>query len=392
MSKIIVFRKLEQVDSYFSPVEIDLSDSVSEVVYASIKDWNVYKSIFNSPENIIVLDYSIVSSDPTRLDLIKDNSKASLLLLVNFEFVGDREWELQEVCSQTSTIEGVIDVSKNIKVYYPMLKSILRKNKALGMAFGIGNIGENLTRALTSSFNELSRIKKLHERLVPMRSEKIKGLEITSKFAAGLSSGGEFFDIFKNDSSAVLLLSSAKSYVSSSVVLTHFEKFSEQKDFSKNSFEEFLEEIINECRELELIKRDEPELLQLALIHFDLKKLVYTGYMFGNFSVLSLDSGLIHAANQYPLNENFVEKSFISGALKRSDKLAIVSPGVKMNLEKGIEGKSVDEYCLGELKSTPKVFLNEVFFQLKKGLSGEFLNHDSSILHIEVDQNAIIEV
>ena len=46
----------------------------------------------------------------------------------------------------------------------------------------------------------LKSIENLHKKLVPLRKEKVKGVVISSKFLAGMASGGEFFDIKKEES------------------------------------------------------------------------------------------------------------------------------------------------------------------------------------------------
>ena len=73
-------------------------------------------------------------------------------------------------------------------------------------------INKRLSTFETFYEKDLKSIKNLHKKLIPLRKEKIKGILISSKFLAGMASGGEFFDIKKEEGQLVVYLTSANSY------------------------------------------------------------------------------------------------------------------------------------------------------------------------------------
>lgn len=391
MSQIIVFRRDTKIDFYLSTIEKDFSDYNIEVAFGDIKEWSLYKTSLQSPENIVILDYAIIAKDQERLETIRKVTNATMILTYDGKTIGDKEWELLELCRKTRDVEGVIDYGQDVKLYYPMIRSHLDKRRLLSEFAQANEVKDSLNRVMRLSLSELQRVKKLHEQLVPLRQEKIKGLTLSSKFAAGMSNGGEFFDIVKREGELCVVLTSAQSYVTSSIVLSHFEQLSQIKDLDKESIENFLENLINECRELNLVDREVPELLQFFILKLDMKNLKYFGFSFGDFRFASSVSEF-DLSNDYPLNENYFEKAYFSGSLERSQQVTIISPGVARNLNATNNENLIVDLLEDAQESNAKNFLNEVFFQLKKINNAEFLKHDASVLVIEVDPNVIMQI
>jgi hypothetical protein len=286
---------------------------------------------------------------------------------------------------------GFIDLTKPALLHVPWFKRIVFESKILGTGAEVGAGQVNLGKILEQSLLELQRVKKIHERVVPLRHEKIKGINLYSKFAAGYSSGGEFFDIKKDDNQIILIVTHAKSYVASSIVLNHFEEFQKVTHVDREKMEEFLEDLIDECRELELIDRDSPETLQLDLLRLDLRTFHYEGYHFGQGAYFSNGQKLSNE-NERALNENFFEEAHYEGKLERGEKLIFASPGALLNFEargeKGLLSKVIKE----QFDNGPREVLNEVFFQLKKNNDEDFLKFDASLIYLEVDAHAFIQV
>ncbi len=286
---------------------------------------------------------------------------------------------------------GFIDSGKPALLHNPWFKRIVLESKVLGTGAqqGLGQV--HLGKVLEQSLMELQRVKKLHEKVVPLRQEKVKSVNLFSKFAAGYSSGGEFFDIKKTDTQMLIIVTHAQSYVASSIILSHFEKLQQSKFYNREILEDFLEDLVNECRELDLIDRDEPESLQLDMILLDLKTYHYEGYHFGKGAYFSNGHKLSNE-NERALNENFFEEAHYEGSLERGQKLIFVSPGVLQNFEvkgeKGLLTKIIKE----QFDNGPREVLNEIFFQLKKNTEEDFLKYDASVIYLEVDPNAFMQV
>jgi hypothetical protein len=288
-------------------------------------------------------------------------------------------------------IDGFIQIEQPALTYYPLLSSTLKRNELFGPVGNIDRVYENIKKVIDLAGYELQRAKKLHEQLVPIRHEKLQGLSLSSKFAAGLGPGGEFFDFVKKDHQLCLIVASSKSYIASSVVLTHFEKFQRTFGGDQESLEDFMEELIDECRSLDLIDRDQPELLQFAIIMFDINRMSYLAYQFGNFAIKS-NKEMTIPPNQYPFHESFFEKAQYSGKLERGEKVILLSPGCVSNFDDKLSRMEIQALIGQNLEKEARNAINEVFFQLKRGLAGDFLKRDASVVFIEVDKNAILQV
>lgn len=286
---------------------------------------------------------------------------------------------------------GFIDIGRPPLLHAPWFKRIVLESKILGTGAEVGAGQVHLGKILEQSLIELQRVKKIHERVVPVRHEKIKSVHLYSKFAAGYSSGGEFFDIKKDEHQLIVIVTHAKSYVASSIVLNHFEEFQKLKNVTRETIEDFLENLIDECRELDLIDRDEPETLQLDLLRLDLRTFEYEGYHFGHGAYFSNGQKLSNE-NERALNENFFEEAHYEGSLQRGEKLIYASPGVLLNFDLRTEKELLNKIVREQIQNGPREVLNEIFFQLKKNNEEDFLKYDASVIYLEVDANAFIQV
>lgn len=294
---------------------------------------------------------------------------AFLILFDNEDMVSTLDLEVFDVfINSNSKLENSI----------PILKTFTKLSKKLTT--------EKVSRLYERTSAKLESIKRIHEKVVPIRIEKTKNVSIFSKYAAGTSRGGDFFDISTNDNQITFLMSSTHSYITSTIITSYFEKI-QNVDASKEKYEDILEDLINECRDHELINREKPDLLEIYLMAIDLKKLSYFGYQFGRFQCFSTNNKNDNPINEYPLNENFIEEGYFYGKLLPGEKLSILSPGVFKNL-----GKNFSEFKKIE-NNTSKNLLNNIFFNLKRENNFEdFLKFDSTVAVIEVNSNVLVQI
>ena len=73
--------------------------------------------------------------------------------------------------------------------------------------------------------------------------------------------------------------------------------------------------------------------------------------------------------------------------IKRSEKVCLLSPGLQKNNDFIGRKKLVDIMNLDN-----RDILDEVFFKLKRNTENDFLQYDSSMILLEVDENAIISI
>jgi hypothetical protein len=390
MSKVVVFRNDQRLHAYFAPLEKELAEQGVGVIYQPISAWSRFPADREAPDSLAILEYDPAALSAAEWSQVIREAPCSLLIAVDFQRLGNSEWALRELCVSESIIEGVIDTSRDVQFYFPIIRGSLGRVRLFGPETGIRGIGETLNRLVASTLNELQRVKKLHERLVPLRQDHVKGLSVHSKFAAGETSGGEFFDMVKDEQSVLFIASSSRSYVASSIILSHFEVLRGKKQIGVSQMEEFLEALTCELRDLELIDRDRFDLVQLVVANVDLKTMRIDGYHFGNFQLHSLAGG--DEGNQYPLNENFFDKARFTRTFQRAEKLVLLSPGVILNANGKLGGMDVAQYVRSQMPNGAKIFLTELFFQLKRDLTREFLQYDASAIFIEVDPHVIVQV
>lgn len=252
-------------------------------------------------------------------------------------------------------------------------------------------VAQNLGEFVEMGKLELQKIKSLHEKIVPLRSESVKGLKILSKYAAGQSSGGDFFDIIKTDKHVVFLLFSSSSYITSTIVLNEFEKISKSGHATIEMLENFIYLCQHQITELGAEEVKGRHLIDIFLGMISLQSYKFEGFNFGSSNLLSIGSSV--QANDFPLQKAFKNKAFFSINLESDQKYFIFSPGVAANSDGIIGHKSVEKFCLEDgVVTRSEDFINEMFFQLKKKLNGGFLKYDCSSIVIEVQKNIIKSV
>ncbi len=284
-------------------------------------------------------------------------------------------------------VTGLIDMDKSLEYHLPLLASSFRKN--FEDKIDLGDVSQQMNKIVGRSLAELQRLKRLHEKIVPMRKENFKGLNIVSKFGAGESSGGEFFDIIKGDKQFLVLVTSSSSYVVSSMVLTHFEYFRDKVSFSNEEMEKFLTDLSHDIRDRGFDDADE-RVVEIFLMRIDLNSLQVEGHQFGEFELKSL-KGVHTKSNELPLDDMFFEKSHFVSRLDRGEKLLILSPGVLRNFHSRKE-ELPSSFYNDLFEQVPNQMINEIFFQMKKEVKGDFLDHDATVIYLEVNPNVIVQV
>ena len=217
---------------------------------------------------------------------------------------------------------------------------------------------------------QLLKIKGVHEKNYPRRLEELDGVKFYSKYIAGESSGGEFFDLFSTQNKVFLMISQTSSYLASSIILQSFVNFKKKGLLSHEAQKEFISEIEKQIAILSE-SQDKEINLQLLTVVYDrtskelnlVKKGVFQFYRSTDEVSEFLDEEIIHMAS--------------------GQRFMLCSPGFK---EGWGECKScVDINTLikdAEVKSLD--ILDESFYQLKKSAKSEFLKKDAAAIILEV--------
>jgi hypothetical protein len=353
----------------------------------------VEKSLIDSLENFglsrtknIVLGRVVVGDK----SLLNNKANASFVLAEKISSLSKPELEQIKNAIEEKKILFVLDLGLDLSftnlAFNQYLQGVLQSDDHY-----LKTVAQNLGEFVEMGKLELQKIKSLHEKIVPLRSENVKGIKILSKYAAGQSSGGDFFDIIKSDKSIVFLLFSSSSYISSTVVLSEFEKISKGMQITVDGLEKFVYQCHQSIKELGAEEVQGRHLLDIFIGMINLNNYKFEGYNFGSIRLLSPKNCV--SSNDFPLDKAFRDKAFFSINLTAEHKYFILSPGVGANSDGIIGHKSVEKFCLEDgMVTRSEDFINETFFQLKKKLNGGFLKYDCSSIVIEVPKNIIKSV
>jgi hypothetical protein len=291
---------------------------------------------------------------------------------------------------EESSLISPIDTSRDHRFHIPLLRNGGEQSDSASKQ-DLVEVGEKLNDIIQFSLEELQRVKRLHEKVVPMKNDNFKGVQILSKFAAGEGAGGEFFDIVKGEQEVLLLLTNTSSYVASSIILSHFEKLRAYQSFGIERIKKFVVELSSELKNLELLDTKNSDSLQILVAKIDLKKMKIEGFQFGKTELVS-SKGHFLSSNEVPLVKEFLESAEFGFDLERGERIVISSPGVRKNCGGFMDNKKYEDFVKERLPLGPRELLNEVYFQLKKKRESDFLQYDASVIYLEVDKNVIIEV
>lgn len=382
MRETIIFSRHPRLKSWLSAIVPRLPLATDELRFASSSE-NLETCLLDA-NKLILIDYSWQE----HLDLALSKASAQVVLLGDVQNAdAGQVWQMRQLCLDRAQIHAFIDYSRDAEFYIPVLRSALLARDGAGKMSEIKEMSLKLNALVTQNLLELHRLKRLHEKLVPLRSEKLKGVSIYSKFAAGESSGGEFFDTVCFDKDVLILMASSTSYVASSAILGHFEDLRNSKTFDEQSFEKFITSLSYE------LKKYQHNEVELTLITLDIHSMQVSGYNFGAGTIWKNGEAL-NKPNELELNPIFVEKAKVDFKISRGEQILIRSAGYAKNLQstaleqnekwveflKSIENKSIYEK------------MSELFFKLKKDMTKDFLKTDASVIIIEVDKNAILQV
>ncbi len=250
-------------------------------------------------------------------------------------------------------------------------------------------INSELSETMGNLESELLKVKRIHESRSPRRFNDIKGIQVYSKYSAGESIGGEFFDIHVHGTEALVVMSSTSSYLASSMVLKQFADIKNDEFISKQIVLDFIDDTKSNLTELNKTKKKEIE-MHLFIGIVDLNKHEIDGYVFGDFKILSSLQRTALKSSESILSAD-IEKSGLKKEFSREERILLCSPGFIKNWKKLSPEFMIEELMIDK-KIKPIDILDEIFFQLKKNNKSSFLEFDASAIFMEVRKNAMVQV
>jgi len=326
-------------------------------------------------------------------------SPTSILLLV-LDSKNIKEDAMRRVIELNESNRSVLilDLSMNKDLLIPTLNFIKyqlkskKENEELTKEDLI-KLNKELEHLFYNVQNDLERLRKVYSQITPQRFKNITGINVSYKYSAGESSGGEFFDVSEKDNNILILLSSSNSYVVTSTVLANFSMLQQLEKFNLKSIKGMLSGIVGELESFGQ-QGNGPSNLNLELLvgYINIRKLTFEGYNFGS-SLVHSNKKLNIPTNEYPVNQKFLDEAYFCSKIERDERIVLISPGARKNFDKlASSGASLDAVLRGNSDSTDKDIVNNFFYELKKDKKVDFLKYDASVILLRVGQNVIASV
>jgi hypothetical protein len=367
MKKIVALSLNGEIKKYFSSLE---NNYICEVIPFNYEESHVFEKLLSDDEALIILSIQSWSIFKSFLDSNRMQINGTIVLAGSESQL--KSEELRDLCKIDRLIKGVINTSLDIETNYPWFNLLV--NPQFSSAIDdeeLEEVGDNIERIVTTALNELERLKQIHENLVPIREEKFKGLAVTSKFGAGESAGGEFFDVLSNDQEALMLVARSRSYLVSSMIMGQFDELRSLSNFDSESINNYIVKLQSEITNSKI--KEEKRKLDVLFVRINLKTMKGKVWKSGD-SVL-VNNGKVIDSDEFSMN--------------RGEKLMVMSSGLLEN----DPGKSeILSTAIEKMAKSPRDLLNEVFYTLKNDKKGMFFSNDATMLVFEVDKNAILQI
>jgi hypothetical protein len=299
-----------------------------------------------------------------------NSREVSLIIALNAR----KDFKLvSELKMQFDKIFGFIDLSQEVEYNVPLMKNYLNMNFSKH-AVKLDKLAGDLEKVYEFTKSELFRIKDLHDRFVRVRVDTLKGVTVTSKFAAGEKSGGEFFDILQTDQSFLFVQAGSDNYIVSSLILSEMEvlKLSTPTTTLKMQSEHFEKMIIQHAKEHNAE-------LSYCIVNVDIKTLTAECKFRGD-GRLYFDGELIDYSKSVILK------------IKPSEKMYFLSMGALRNLTALNPELSVKNFYKENVDKNTRDLINEFFFEVSRNKAGNFLIYDALMTAIEVDQKTLYKI
>ncbi len=274
------------------------------------------------------------------------------------------------------------------------LLSKLRQHEQMRLWEQVSRMNEALGGVIDRLREDMSVAERLQKARLPMRFPEIKGFKVTSRYLAGMKSGGDYFDLAESSDGRqlALILTDSSSYGLSSAVVSSIVRVASRLSVEQSRS---VRELVRAFYE-ELLTPLEPS-DRLSLFYGVLSRKDYVlRYLnlgasrafhrsgTGKFTTLASQGGPLSQGSRHSLGGSVLLQE-ASVSLAPSDRLVLVSDGYLELLG----GEDQARELLDRFAEKPaEDLLNELAFQMKSRLANpreELPAHDSSALVFDVD-------
>lgn len=248
---------------------------------------------------------------------------------------------------------------------------------------------QEMDEVIRAAQTEMLKAKKIHEGVVPKRSEDLKGVKVTSKYAVGEGGGSEYFDVIRGQTHAHLVFIHTSSYLASSCLMGILNKYKGGPQGLDPQL--FLQEASLELKSINAHKK-KPVQVQLLLLQIDHAALQCEGFVFGDFELIGQESGVLGLPQLTHFDLNKMEEARFKLKLSRGEKFIVFSPGFIFNWNETQGGLKLSQFVDSNWSMAGSEMMIELFFQIKKQSSSDMLAKDATTVMMEVNRHGIQQV
>lgn len=239
----------------------------------------------------------------------------------------------------------------------------------------IVKFSQDLDSALQTAELEMVKAKKIHELLIPKRSDEIKGIHFLNKYAAGDGGGGEFYDLVPAGNKIYQIFISSQSYLISSSLIGIL-NIHKQKEFSPNAF---LEEAQNEVLAINSSKKKKSE-VDIVILEIDSSHLSLKLFGGGRADIFSSLHGKIDLSASTPHQ------------LTKGERVTIFSTGFLYNWKEGKIKHELYSFLNNHHQLSQSELMMELFLQLSLVKESDFFSKDATVVMMEVNRHGIHQI
>ncbi len=248
--------------------------------------------------------------------------------------------------------------------------SILEEQKDLQKK--LARFSQDLDLLMQKAEVEMDRARRVHETLVPRRSEEIKGISFQTRYATGDGAAGEFHDLIESANETYFILVSSESYLISGALMSILNT-EKAKNFDPQRFLKLAEE---EAETVNASKKKKAK-VEISILEVDHSKMLLRLHGSEKLGAYSPSRGPIELSAEY--------------ALSRGEKIIVFSPGFLFNWKETHPGQDVASYLKMSKLGTSEL-LPELFYELKLDEESQYMKKDATVMMMEVKRYGIHQV
>ena len=323
-----------------------------------------------------------VVSVETYIKLMSTKNLGSFFLI--FDSTSDNFAAQRELIEKTGRSNmnclGLFDTSRATSYYIPFIFSYMMNKSIVGTQ---KSLLKKLNTVMQSVLGQLQRVKGLHQKMVPVRNEKIRGVVINSRFCAGTSSGGEFFEFFKSNHKLWIFSINATSYITVGSFLSLVDEF---RGMNGLNLKAIIDTLNGHSGDFEGLGE-----LSLFIMSVDLGDFSAEVVNIGSHELLNKSKILI-SRNDKSFPDKSLDFQVFKTQLEKGERVVLLSPGFFKNTSDKLADESYFQFIKKNWIESSEL-IQEVTYQTKKKYNDlDFLPYDQTVLTIEVDKNVISKV